>query len=238
MSEMQKKILALVLTLALLLCGCGNQQNAAGNLTPATEPAPTEAATEPAPTETPVSLGTLTGGTYTNAYVGFGFTLDENWTIYPADQLQDLPENVSEMFEGTEFESYEINTIMDVMAENVTDLTTMNVLYQKLSMQERLAYLSMDEMDILDMLVDDHYDTMVASYANAGIYVESMSTKTVTFLGQERTALYTVATVQDVPYYILQLYDFHLGQYSITTTVGSYIEDNTENLLGLFFPVE
>lgn len=236
---MKKKILALFLALALLLCGCGNQKEAAGNLTPAPTSAPTEAvSTEPAPTEAPVSLGILEGGTYTNTYAGFGFTLDENWTIYPADQLQDLPNNISEMFEGTEFESQEINTITDVLAENVTDLTTMNVLYQKLSMQERLAYLTMDEEDILEMMVDEYYDTLVASYKNAGILVESMTTKPVTFLGQDRVALYTVSTVEDIPYYILQLYDFHLGQYSVTTTVASYIEDNTENLLGLFFPAE
>jgi len=237
---MKKTLLSLVLILALLLCGCGNQKEVAGNLTPATQSAATDAAAEPAtePTEAPVSLGTLEGGTYTNAYVGFGFTLDENWTIYPADQLQELPENISTMFEGTEFESYEINSITDVLAENVTDLTTMNVLYQKLSMQERLAYLAMDEKDILDMMTEDYYDTLVASYANAGIIVESMTTKPVTFLGQERTALYTVSTVQDVPYYILQLYDFHLGQYSVTTTVASYVEDNTEGLLELFYAVE
>ena len=235
MTEMKKKLLSLLLILALLLCGCAGKEDASGSLTPATQPA-TEAATEP--TEAPVSLGVLEGGTYTNAYVGFGFTLDENWTIYPADQLQELPENVSQMFEGTEFESYEINTITDVLAENVTDLTTMNVLYQKLSMQERLAYLAMDEKDILDMMTEEYYDTLVASYANAGIAVESITTKTVTFLGKERTALYTVSTMQDVPYYILQLYDFHLGQYSVTTTVASYVEDNTEGLLDLFFAVE
>ena len=232
---MKKKLLSLLLILALLLCGCGSKEDASGSLTPATAPA-TEAATEP--TEAPVSLGILEGGTYTNAYAGFGFTLDENWTVYPADQLQELPENVSAMFEGTEFESYEINTITDVLAENVTDLTTMNVLYQKLSMQERLTYLTMDEKEILDAMVNDYYDTLVASYANAGIAVESMTTKTVTFLGNARTAVYTVSTVQDVPYYILQLYDFHLGQYSVTTTVASYVEDNTEGLLDLFFAAE
>ena len=232
---MKKKLLSLLLILALLLCGCGSKEDASGSLTPATAPA-TEAATEP--TDAPVSLGILEGGTYTNAYAGFGFTLDENWTVYPADQLQELPENVSAMFEGTEFESYEINTITDVLAENVTDLTTMNVLYQKLSMQERLTYLTMDEKEILDAMVNDYYDTLVASYANAGIAVESMTTKTVTFLGNARTAVYTVSTVQDVPYYILQLYDFHLGQYSVTTTVASYVEDNTEGLLDLFFAAE
>lgn len=242
---MKKRIFLLTLILALVLCGCGKGQDAAGILTPATKATvpTTEAtqsteATEPAPEETPVTLGTLEGGTYTNSYVGYGFTLDENWTIYPADQLQRLPDDLEFMFEGTELEGTEFSTITDVLAENVDALTTMNVLYQKLSMQERLAYMAADEAEILESMVNELYDTLVQSYANAGIMVERMETKTVTFLGQERTALYTVSTVQEVPYYILQLYDFRLGKYSVTTTVASYVEDNTEGLLELFFKLD
>lgn len=243
---MKMRILSIAMILALLLCGCGSQEDVSGTITPATETqtalpsteAATEATTEPAQEENPVTLGSLEGGTYTNAYIGFGFTLDENWTIYPADQLQDLPENVEAMFEGTELEGNAVTQIMDVMAENVTDLTTMNVLYQKLSMQERLVYLTMDEVEILDTMLNEYYDALVASYANAGIIVERMEKKEVTFLGQDRTALYTVASVEGVAYYILQLYDFHLGQYSVTTTVASYVEDNTESLLELFYEVE
>ena len=238
---MKKRFLAILLVFALLLCGCSKETDAATPATnPATEPAPV---TEPAPATEPAatdsgSLGVLEGGTYTNTYVGFGFSLDENWTIYPADQLQELPEDISSIFDGTELENYNVPTIMDILAENLTDLTTMNVLYQKLTMQERLTYLTMTEVQIIDLMISDYYDALVASYANAGIIVESITTKQVTFLGQPRTALYTVASIQDIPYYILQLYDFQLGPYSITTTVASYVEDNTLSLLDLFFATE
>lgn len=245
-----KSFLALLLVLALMLCACGGeskQEDVAGSLTPAqtTAPVQTEApAEDTAPVETTapveendVSMGLLEGGTYSNPYAGFGFTLDESWTIYPAEMLQELPENVRDMFEGTEYENMELNQFTDVMAENVEQLVTMNVLYQKLSMQERLAYAVMDESDLIDATLSQ-YDTLVQAYANGGIIVESMEKKTVTFLGEERVALYTVASTQDVPYYILQIYDYDLGEYAIVTTFGSYLEDNTESMLELFYTVE
>lgn len=233
----RNRMLALLLILALLLCGCGGEgkENVGGDLTPTQTAAPVET-TVPVE-EKDVSMGLLEGGTYTNAYAGFGFTLDESWTIYPAEALQELPENVREMFEGTELENVQISQFTDVMAENVDMMLTMNVLYQKLSMQERLVYAVMDDGDILDKTLAQ-YDTLVQAYANGGILVESMEKKTVNFLGEERVAMYTVATVQDVPYYILQIYDYDLGEYAIVTTFGSYFEDNTESMLDLFYTVE
>lgn len=221
---------AFVLSLCLLLCGCGGEskEEVSGNLTPPETTAPAE--------EKAVSMGLLEGGTYENSYAGFGFTLDESWILYPAEELQTLPENVREMFQGTDLEDYEIDQFTDILAENPETLTTMNVLYQKINLQERLAYAVMSEEALIDTTIAQ-YDTMVQAYANAGITVESVDKKTVTFLGQEHTALYTVAAVQDVPYYILQIYDYHLGDYGIIITLGSYVEDNTESLLELYYSV-
>ena len=186
-----------------------------------------------------VSMGTLSGGTYSNSYTGFGFTLNKNWTIYPADQLQSLPEDLSELLmEGTDFEGIEVDMFTDVLAENVEDLTTINVLYQKMDMQSRLLFLNMSEEEIIDTMLEETYDSIVSAYANAGIIIESMERTTVSFLGEERAALRTVASQSDVPYYTLQFFDYDLGQYSVTTTLASYVTDNTESLTDLFFAAE
>lgn len=224
-----KKLFAILLVMSLLLAGCGGSGDTA---------AETTAASEPTAEEKTVTLGVLDGNTYTNSYAGFGFALDENWTIYPADQLQTLPEDVGSMFEGTNLEGEEFNNITDFLAENVTDLTTMNLNYTKLSMQERLVYATMDDEAIIDNMLNEYYDTLVEAYANGGIAVERMEKKAVTFLGQERTAMYTVSTVEEIPYYILQIYDYGLGAYGVTLTVASYVEDNTEGLLDLYYTVE
>ena len=67
--------------------------------------------------------------------------------------------------------------------------------------------------------------------------VESMERITVTFLGEKRAALQTVGSVNGVPFYMVQIFDYHLGQYSVTLTVNSYLEDNTQQVLDLFYPV-
>ena len=78
---------------------------------------------------------------------------------------------------------------------------------------------------------------MVEAYAQAGMDVESMERVTVTFLGEEREALRTVGAVAGVPFYMVQIFDYHLGQYSVTLTINSYMEDKTQQTLDLFYPV-
>lgn len=232
----RNQLFALILALCVLLAGCGGNAAQSGDATEGINA--TEAPTQAAAPEKVVTLGVVEGKTYTNSYVGLGFSLDDNWDVYPAEQLQELPETVEGMFEGTGLEGMEYSNITDFVAENMTDLTTMNLNYSKLSMQERLAYALMDDDAIIDTMLEEYYDDLVAAYANAGITVEGMEKKAVTFLGEQRTALHTVAYVEDIPYFILQIYEYGLGAYGVTLTLGSYIEDNTEGLLDLYYAVE
>ena len=227
-----KKWIALILALvlALSMTACGKTESVAGKVEPQEE---TELA------ESPVTMGRLEGGTYINEYTGYGCDLDSSWTFYTAEELQELPGNVKEILAGTEIGD-SINTLaqfMDVMAENVDMLTTMNVVYQKLSMQERLAYALLTDEEILDEVLKLK-DSMIESFAQAGMEVESMEETTVTFLGKERPALRTVATNNGVPQYTLQVFDFRLGQYSVTLTATSFIDDNTQWVLDQFHSVD
>lgn len=233
------RILAVLLVL-LLLAGCGGEpEEVGGQITPAGDSTTPVEATEAPNPEKKAALGRLEGGVYTNSYAGYGCTLDESWTFYTAEELQELPENVAELLEGSELGDQNdfLQQITDMMAENVNDLTTINVLYQKLSMQERLAYMALNEEQIMDVTLGQ-MDAMVDAYAQAGIMVDTMEKTAVTFLGEERTALLTSSTIEDIPYYTLQLFDYHLGQYSVTLTLASYVENNTAQLLELFYEVE
>lgn len=234
---MKKRMFCLFLAAAMLLAGCGNSQaQVGGDLKPIeTTPETTAAATQPE--ENTVSMGVLDGGVYTNAYAGFGVELDSEWSVMPAEMLQDLPDNVREMFKGTELEDVKLTQFTDVMAENANLLVNFNVLYQKLGMKDRLAYAVMSEEQILDSVLAMS-DTLVDAYANAGIAVESVEKKNISFLGEDRVAMYTVASVQGIPYYILQLYYYNLGAYSVTLTVGSFVEDNSQSVLELFYALE
>ena len=238
------QILALVMALSLVLCGCGNsREEISGTVTPsdnqpATAPAgeitpPEEAAEEPV-----MSLGRIEGGTYTNSYIGFAIDLDSEWTYYSAEELQEMPENVAEMFADSELEEA-INTLTqftDMMAENVSRMTTINVLYQQLDMQNRIAFATMDQEGILDLTLEQS-DMMIEAYAQAGILVSSMEKVPVTFLGEECMGLKTISTMSEVPYYTLQVFVYRQGEYYATITFASFVEDQTENLVAMCYPV-
>lgn len=234
MKRMHKWLLAMLLILTVLLAGCGqNQENIAGAITP------NETQVTTAEEENPVSLGQLEGGVYTNTYAGFGCELDSEWVYYSAEQLQELPENVEELIQDSELGEAiaDAAQIFDMQAENATDLTTMNVVYTKLSLQERLAYAMLSDEDVMDMLLEQT-DTLTEAYTQAGFEVQSIEKVMVEFLGEERCAMRTSTTIQGINYYILQVYDYNLGQFGVTLTVGSYVEDKTEELLNLFYAVE
>lgn len=256
---MKKKlclILALFFVLSAALTACGGETDAQGGVISAqdaTEAIPGGAVEQPDPSEAPtependLSLGRMEGGVYTNEYVGYACSLDSNWSFLSAEELQQLPGAVNEALSGSELSELLANTqqFTDMMAENVSDLTSMNVLYQKLSMQERLAYSLLSEEEIVDATLEQK-DMLISSYAQAGIIVSSMKKETVTFMGEERIAIRTTAVmnveseagVQEIPYFILQFFDARLGEYSVTTTLASYLVDNTDSLMDLFYKLE
>ena len=255
MKRMICLILALILTFGLTACGGSkepvdqkpveNQSTAAP--TQASTEAPTEAATEApteAPTESPVadkelSIGTVEGNVYTNRYLGIGCTLDSSWTLKSAQELQQLPADVADLFSGSELgdKLADVQQLTDMLAENVTDMSTMNVLYTKLTMQQRLLYAIMTDEQVVDATLEQK-DVMAETYAQAGMTVKSMEKVTVTFLGEDRVALYTVMDAYGMNYYVLQLFDYGLGEFGGTITLGSFGEDKTSDMLDLFYKVD
>lgn len=239
------KCLLVLLAAVMLLTGCGtSQEDVSGKVTP-NEASPTAAPTSSVETvpeeteETPVSLGRIEGGVYTNTYAGFGCELDSNWVFYSAEELQALPGDIQELFADTEFgdSMNEMTQIMDMKAENANDMTVINVLYSQMDTQTRLLYAMMSEEDIVDAMLDQK-DLLVSTYAQAGIEVSAMEKVEVDFLGEKHFAVRTSSTWDGVPYFTLQLFDYHAGRYSITTTFSSYLEDKTDDMLDLFYKVD
>lgn len=232
--KQRKRMLAGLLIMILLLAGCGgSRKDLSGKVTP-NETRSTQAAEEE-----DVSLGRLEGGVYTNSYAGFACTLDSNWVFYSAQDLQELPGNIQELLKDTEAGDSlaELNQITDMKAENTADLTTVNVLYTKLDTATRLVYAVMSEEDIVDTVLEQK-DMIVSTYAQAGIEVAEMEKISVDFLGESHFAVRTSSSWDGIPYFTLQIYDYHAGPYGIITTFASYVEDRTEDLLSLFYKVE
>lgn len=234
-----KNVLSLILAMLLmlsLLAGCGSDADDIRGSVSADKTAET---TQAAEEDRPVSLGRMEGGVYTNEYAGIGCKLDSDWVFYSAEELQDLPDQIDEVLQGTEFEdtANELQQITDMMAENVDALTTMNVLYTSIGAKERLAYAVMSEEEVADSILAQS-DAMIAAYAQAGIEVASMEKVTVNFLGETRTGIHTTAAIEGVDYYILQVFDYSLGKYGVTITMSSFVEDKTDSLLDLWYAVD
>lgn len=221
---------ALIPVLLLALAGCGNEalEKVADEMVSVVEEA-----------EAPVSLGRIEGNVYINEYVGYRCTLNSDWEFYGADVLQELPENIAELIGDSDFvdENILLSQITDMMAENLTELQSINVLYQKIDVAARLSSMSMGEEALIDGILEQSSD-MIDAYAQAGIIVDRFEKVTVNFLGQERIAIRTYASIQDIPYFTLQLYNYDLGNYAVTTTLASYVEDTTDSLLELFSAIE
>lgn len=251
---MRKRVLCMLLSLALTLlpAGCGDQgKNISGTVQPpASEEMPAEGTGEQtpegpvqpeqtAPEEESLTLGEYEGGVYTNHYLGLGCKLDSNWQFYSAEQLQEIPSDVANAVDGTELgnmmEDYQ--QLMDMRADNTQELAMINVLYTKLPLQERLVYLSMSEEELIDSILDQS-ELMIEAYTQSGISVNEFKKVSVTFLGEQHWATWMDAVVEEIPYYVLQIYDYTAGQYGAAITLASYVEDNTGALLELFYPVE
>lgn len=247
MKNNRKIIIALAMIAALLLTGCGSKEAPSSKIEPIqTQPAETKAsAIQPAETvpvkeENQTSLGRMEGGTYTNPYAGFGCTLDNTWTYYGAEELQTLPDDVAELLKETEMgERVEgMEQITDMMAESAELLSTVNVLYQKVPMQERLAVAAMGESAMIDAMIEQEGESLKSSYGVMGMEVSDLQRKDVTFLGKTRSGLLTTGSIEGVDTYIFQIIDYSRGAYSVTTTFTSYVEDNTQVVMDLFFPVD
>ena len=141
--------------------------------------------------------------------------------------------------EGSQMEQVMENypQFFDLQAENVNDLLAVNVVYTKVGMQERLTYAVLSEEETIDATLQ-HKDMMIESYIQAGMEVESVEKVKLTFLGEELWGIRTVAYTQGIPIYMLQVMNFKLGAYGMNLTATSYLEDNAQAVLDLFYVVE
>jgi len=186
-----------------------------------------------------VSFGSIQGGVYSNAYLGVSCNLGSDWMVYSAEELQGATEAVLDAMGGTELAEFakDVSYIMDMKAECLKSMTTMNVVYTKMSKQEQAYYDELSEKEIVEKTLEGSR-LIIDSYAQAGMNVKMMTSKTIDFLGEKRTVVYTSADIAGIGYYTLQIYDFHSGEYATTLTLASMGEDKTMELLNMFSKYE
>lgn len=180
-------------------------------------------------------LGSVENKTYANPYLGFSFTVDPQWTVIPAEDLQDLTGLTKDMLSESDFGAYiaSVPQYADVMAMSKDGKCQINVVYQKQPRYLENHLGSMSEEELIDSMLASE-SVLKETYAAANIEVLEMQKKTVTFLGEPHFALYTSAEIAGSPFHIIQLADISLMPYSVSITVGSMMEDRTQEILQYF----
>lgn len=231
-------LLAIVLTVLPLLAGCNSEDSEDTTAPSASVQYTPEPAPDPfvLPNKT-VSLGRMENTAYVNDYAGYRCDFERAWQYYLANKLQKLPENLSEALNSAEVGDTELYQLQDLRADSRSGRIAIRISYQLLNDYDRRRYAVMEEETIIDLLLEQK-DLLISQYARDGIEVVRMEKKAVTFLGEERTAIYTTAKKQGADYYILTIYDYQLGRYAVTTAFSSLGQDATNELAQMFTATE
>lgn len=186
-----------------------------------------------------VSFGTWEGKVYTNKYVGLTAEFGPDWTISSAEELQAITDETETILKDSDIGGYlrQLDFVRDMMVENVDDFTTVNITYTKMTKQEQEQYAKKTEKEIVQATASS-VELVADAYKQMGMTVKSTSVKEVYFLGERRTAHHMCLDYFGTPYYVLQFYDYHSGEYATLLTVASFHNDKTMELLNLFTKCE
>lgn len=211
--------------------------SAEGETTAPTEPQPTE----PQPTEpeesTGSSLGIWNGNTYTNEYAGFQITFDENWTYMTANELQEMPDTIQGMIDDTILGQLMTSFVQftDMNANNNTTGNGTNIVYQEIPTAQKDLLSGYSDEEIIDFQLLSK-ELLKETYAAMGIEVTTMEKTTVNFLGKTVYALKTTASYMGLDVYMVQLTWYNLGDWSVSLTITTYINDATQEVLNMYKP--
>lgn len=224
-------LLVLVMMLSVFMTGCDKDSKKDDKGEPTTAPTTAEGV------DPNLSLGIVKDYTYTNKYMGIGITLDENWQMMSATELQKLPGEVEDMLDGTLVGEAmkNVSYYMDMQATATLDgnVSSMNVVMQKLNTAQKNLYKGKTDDQVIDTTLLAK-DSMIESYKAMGMSEIVFTKVQVQYLGQTRTVLRTDAQLYGMDYIILQVMDYNLGEYAATLTVACMGEDHCAELLAKF----
>ena len=219
--------------LALMLTACGQQapEQTGGSVKPgaAQDQSVTGQVDASQPDEEELEMGSVNGGTYTNAFAGIGCALDETWVFYTKEQIAELngfltdgtsDEDMKKLMENSQ-------SVQDMYASSTDGLMTINVVFQNMGL---LLGTTMSAQEYAELHVTQIPDAMEAY----GFEDVAASVTTAELAGEERPAIALTATIQDIPVYEL-IVCLRQGNYIYCVTLCSYTEDVTAQMAELFY---
>lgn len=237
---MKTKLFAVFFAFLVLFTSCGKTTPSDAEETipraENTETAPDE--TEAPETQPSIPLaGSLEKCIYTNQRLGFSINLD-GLICVPDSELGVISKEIIYPLEKTEaykkyLENNPTSVITDLYAYCNSGLCGITLQF----MNQTEDFSDMDDESILDYVLSTQKDTIISTFEQLGFQVESYEKTTVSFLGNEIQAYKGVFTARGLPYYTLQIPKYNLDGYLMTLTFSSYIEDYTDLLSSLCYPI-
>lgn len=189
----------------------------------------------PSTEEITYKMGDTSGGIYTNDFLKIGCKLDENWTYYNDEQLAELSgvtmENLDEDLAELLEEATESGKIVyDMYAASNDSLANVSVIFENLGV---MYSITLDEDKYIDISLEN---TQRAWEALGG---ENMIVKKayIDFAGASHPALIMTGELPEFNVY-QTLVCIKQGNYMASITFGSFMEDITGYLAGLFYTID
>lgn len=171
-------------------------------------------------------LGITEGNTYTNAFFGMGCTMDESWIVANEEQLAQIMGVTTDALTEANLDSS--GTAYSFYAASSDGLSSVNIVMENLG----LVYGT-----ILDAktYAETSAQQLPAAMESLGLSNVTTEVTTVTFAGQEHTAIKLSAAMSGINFYET-LVCIKQGSYMAVITAASYYENTTDDILANFQP--
>lgn len=228
-----RKIAALFLIFASLcaVCGCqNNESDIRGEYEHNTESINIESSVDTAETAAPeeaFSFGTTAENVYVNDFIGIRYELDDGWTFYTDEQIQELNNLSSEAFDADVQKMIEEATVIyDMMAFDSDNLNGVNINLEKVSNLQLMALDIAENYKLLAPIITD-------TFANMGFENISYEISDIEVDGKTMPALHTTAEINGIGMY-QTAFQKKCSGYLANITVTTYFENTTSDLIGNF----
>lgn len=244
-------MLIVVITLAMTACGSSTVQKSAGsdaagstglsNSSSAsgqessssaaqTVTARTDAASsDTAGQDSSFTVGTIDGNIYSNAFMGFQYTLPDGWSFYDADQMAQLnswaSSNFSDDYIKEQLDSGKV--YIDMYAVSTDRMQAQNVVLQNLKGSFGSSLLN------ADTIIDMSLSSVKSQLESQGMTDVTAVKEEASFLGTQQPCVSISATYNDISIYEKEVF-IKKGDYIACVTTTSYQTDTTQELFDAY----
>lgn len=177
------------------------------------------------------AFGVQENNVYENEFLGIGCELDDEWTFYTEEEIQELNNLTMDLYDSDAIDYVLENnmTVIDMMA--MTDLGTKNINITLTDLEKvgfsdnKEAYLSMGISSMASLLED------------AGAEDVEVIESEMEFIGETCTCVEVKQTMYGVEMHQLSVYFFR-GNYAVNVVVTSTVEGEAKELLEAFYELD